>query len=550
MEIEFIEDLENITEEQLKKLITDKLYRLNNLYHIRNKDGQIVRFRLNKEQTQYIIDRHYRNINLKARQLGFSTLAVIDALDDCIFEEYFHAGIIAYSLDDAEKLMDKAKFAISKLPLWLLKYRTPTHESTEEIRFPNGSVFNVDTSYRGGTLSRLHVSEFGKIAAQFPKKAKEIIAGAFEAVPKNGYIDIESTAEGAEGDFYDLTQTAMGKIGKPLTSLEFKFHFFPWWQNPEYEIEADVKFDKELTEYFDYLDKDHGIKLTQNQKNWYALKKETQKELMEQEYPSYPEEAFLASGRPFFVQKRIAADIKRVQDIAPEIKTFAIKDLEGNEHSVDVKIFKDRKPDVAYAVGGDPAEGLEDGDNSALSVLDKDYNQVATYAGKLDPDLFGALLVEVAKYYNNAVIAWEVNNHGHAVENAIKLRKYYKLYRRELKEEIGKEVKDRVGWLNTNKSKMEMLDELKESHRDESLTINDVETLREMIKVTVEGNGNVIVNGKDRVVSLGISIQAIRQATIDGSHQAKVPGKLPSNKDVTTMTVEEKIRHYKRKQRA
>ena len=528
-----------------EKVFTDKLYRLNNLYYIRNKAGKIVKFNLNAEQTHYILNRHNRNLNLKARQLGFSTLAVIDALDDCAFEDYFHAGLIAYSLDDAEKLMDKAKLALENLPGWLKKHREPTSDSVGELKFPNGSVFNVDTSYRGGTLSRLHVSEFGKIAAAFPKKAQEIIAGAFEAVPMNGFIDIESTAEGAEGQFYDLCETAMGKQGKGLTSLEFKFFFYPWWKNLEYEIEADVTFPKELLDYFAYLEKDHGINLTLTQKNWYALKKETQKGLMEQEYPSYPEEAFLASGRPFFSQKDVAADIKKVQSVTSEIKSFTIKDLEDNEHTIDVRIFSNPRKDMAYAVAGDPAEGLEDGDNSALTVLDKDFNQCAVYAGKLDPDLFGALLVAVSRYFNGAVLAWETNNHGHAVENSIKLRKYYKLYRREQKEDIGREIKDRIGWLNTHKSKMEMLDELKESHRDGSLSINDIETLREMLKVSIEGNGNVVVNGKDRVVCLGISIQAIKQAGIEGEFKAFIPSKT-NNKDVTKMTMQEKLAYYKR----
>jgi hypothetical protein len=200
---------------------------------------------------------------------------------------------------------------------------------------------------------------------------------------------------------------------------------------------------------------------------------------------------------------------------------------------------------MAYAVAGDPAEGLEEGDDSALSVLGKNFEQVAAFAGKLDPDLFGALLVEVAKYYNNALVAWEANNHGHAVEAAVKLRKYYKVFRRETKEELGKEIKDKIGWLNTVKSKMEMLDELKESFRDGSLEVNDEETLRCMLTCKIEEDGNIIVNGKDRTVALGISIQAIKQASVDGEHKAIVPNS-NKGKDVTKMSVEDKIKHYNR----
>lgn len=283
-------------------------------------------------------------------------------------------------------------------------------------------------------------------------------------------------------------------------------------------------------------------------KNWYALKKQSLKGEMAQEYPSYPEEAFLASGRPVFNQQQISARIKLVKDLLFELKTFIIKDMEENEHTVQVKIFKDRVPGKAYAVAGDPAEGLEEGDNSALSVLNKDYEQCATYAGKLDPDLFGALLVEVSKYYNNALLAWEQNNHGHAVESSVRLRKYYNVYRRKSKEKLGEEVKDQIGWLNTVKSKMEMIDELKESFRDGSLEIFDEATLREMMTCTIEEDGNIIVNGKDRVVCLGISIQAIKQAVIEGEYKAFIPSPKKSE-DTAKMTIEEKLKYYKRMRR-
>jgi hypothetical protein len=503
-----------------EKVFTNKLYRLNHLYYIRDKSAAVIPFKLNPEQTHYIQNRHNRNVNLKARQLGFTTLAVIDALDDCLFNEYFEAGIIADDLDNAAKIFEKAKLAFEYLPDWLKKHRIPTTDKVGEYRFPNGSVFSVDTSFRGGTLSRLHISELGKISAKYPEKAKEIISGAFEAVPMNGHIDIESTAEGANGKFYEICQNAMGKSNKALASLEFKFFFYPWWNNPEYALEAEVEFTKELLDYFAYIKQDQSIELSQNQKNWYALKKESQKEFMEQEYPSYPLEAFLASGRPFFNQKLIATAIKTAAQVEYELKTFVVEDMQGGEHCYQVKIFKQPHKDMAYSVAGDPAEGLEDGDNSALSVLGKDYEQYAAFAGKVDPDLFGGLLVEVAKYFNQAILSWESNNHGHAVENSIKRRKYHALYRREAKEEPGKELRDRIGWLNTAKSKMEMLDQFKECFRDGSLAIKCEETLKEMLTCVVQHNGNVLINGKDRVACLGIALIALSQAVTPGTNGA------------------------------
>lgn len=534
--------------ELFEKTYGDKLWRLNNLYHIRDKSGAIVLFKMNAAQSKFYSERHNRNIQLKARQKGFTTLAVIDSLDDCLFNDYFEAGIIAHSIDDAEKLFKKAKLAFSMLPEILQKTLKPDTDKAGEMRFPNGSAFSVDTSFRGGTLSRLHVSEMGKIAKKYPEKAKEIITGAFEAVPMNGIIDVESTAEGMVGAFYDLCQEAMSKSSGNLTPLEFKFHFDPWWSSDEYQIDAEVDA-TDYHKYFDYLETDHGIKLTHRQRNWYILKAGSLQDNMHQEYPSYPEEAFMASGRPVFNMEKVSRDIRRAKEKKFELKSFDIAstDNKGNSRStrISVKVFKAPQKDMAYAVAGDPAEGLESGDNSALSVLDKNFEQVAVCAGKYDPDIFGKLMVEVGKYYNQAVLAPEQNNHGHAVLQAIKNAGYYRVYKREVQEELGKDIMDKVGWLNTVKTKMKMLDDLKESYRDGSLIINDEATLREMLLVVTEENGDIVVNGKDRVVALGISIQAIRQASLEGEYQAFIPGK-EAAKDVTKMDVNQKLAFYKR----
>ena len=47
------------------------------------------------------------------------------------------------------------------------------------------------------------------------------------------------TADGREGLFYDLSQSAMAaqKLGKQLTPLDFKFFFFLWWKHPEYVLD-------------------------------------------------------------------------------------------------------------------------------------------------------------------------------------------------------------------------------------------------------------------------------------------------------------------------
>jgi hypothetical protein len=103
-------------------------------------------------------------------------------------------------------------------------------DSADTLTFANNSSIRVSTSMRGGTLQYLHVSEFGKICAQYPDKAREIVTGALNTVEAGQFIVIESTAEGQEGAFYRMCQEARTQraMNKPLTALDWKFHFFAW----------------------------------------------------------------------------------------------------------------------------------------------------------------------------------------------------------------------------------------------------------------------------------------------------------------------------------
>jgi hypothetical protein len=66
-----------------------------------------------------------------------------------------------------------------------------------------------------------------------------------------------------------------------------------------------------------------------------------------------------------------------------------------------------------------------------------------------------------------------------------------------------------------------------------------------MLTVMTEDGGNVVLNGKDRTVALGLSIQGLKQASIENSLKAFSPIS-GMKKDVTKMNIEEKMAYYKR----
>lgn len=251
----------------------------------------------------------YRTVILKARQRGFTTFIDIFALDSCVFNKDFNAGIIAHNLEDSKKIFrTKVRYPYESLPDGIKNAVTANNDRAGEYQFSNNSNISVSTSYRSGTLQLLHVSEYGKIAAKYPERAKEIKTGAFEAVPRDGVILVESTAEGNGGDFYDMVEKAkhIESEGRKPNRMEIKFFFEPWHDNEDYVLDSDVIETTEHTKYFDRLDSDYDIKLTKQQKAWYISKLNTLEDDMTREYPSYPDEAFEAAIHGSFYARQLA----------------------------------------------------------------------------------------------------------------------------------------------------------------------------------------------------------------------------------------------------
>jgi hypothetical protein len=216
---------------------------LHNLYWIKNKKGQKVKFEPNWAQKEILENLHYFNIILKARQLGITTLFAIYFLDMCLWNCNINAAIVAdIQKNSLEIFQDKVKFAYDNLHPIIKEISPARRDNANELRFENGSVYRVGTSLRSGTLQLLHVSEFGKICRWQPQKAEEIVSGALNTVQSGQFITIESTAEGREGKFFEMVQRCQEKQlkGEPLTNMDWKLFFLPWYKEPMYTLEKDV----------------------------------------------------------------------------------------------------------------------------------------------------------------------------------------------------------------------------------------------------------------------------------------------------------------------
>lgn len=285
-----------INEKFVKTKLASKLWRLNNLYKIRDKNGELRIMKLNESQLYTLTQfKHNKKIILKSRQQGMTTLAVAYNLDSCIFHPGFSAGVQSYGIDESRKLQLKAKLmweefdpdikAALNIDLII--------NNANGMQFTNGSILKIG-NFRGDTLQSLHVSELAKIAKKYPEKARELKTGAFQAIGKNSKITIESTAEGKAGLFYELWQKAVMKQdlckaeGAQLSPFDFEPIFLSWMMDPDCHLESPVSIPPELEEYFSTFDPP----LANTQKWWYAAKYEEIGAEIKQEYPSTPKEAF------------------------------------------------------------------------------------------------------------------------------------------------------------------------------------------------------------------------------------------------------------------
>lgn len=290
------------------------------LYKIMTKDdadqpGAVVPFKPNAAQTRLIADLWYRNILLKARQVGGTTLSSVLWLDHALWNANQRCGIVAHDRESAEAIFrDKAKFAYDRLPEVLRSMFPLARDSASELLFAhNNSSFRVATSMRSGTIHRLHISELGKLARDFPLRAKEVIEGSIPAVPQNGIVIVESTAEGMSGPFYEMSirAEAVAQEMRQLSPKEYRFHFVAWHDEPKYRTDpALVAVSPTENAYFDLVETQSSVKLDARQRAWYVATRDGEfsgsEETMWRQYPSTPAECWQQSTEGVYYARQLA----------------------------------------------------------------------------------------------------------------------------------------------------------------------------------------------------------------------------------------------------
>lgn len=340
------------TAEELREFeacLSSKEWRMRNLYQILPEEGAaMVPFQLRPEQEQFMQQRHSRNFVPKARKLGMSTFIVLDYLDTCIFTPNTLCAHIDKKEADAQDKLNIARMAwqcgpkhpdpaVAELWRWIHEENPLVKDNGGFLEWANGSSQSADVSFTGGTPQRLHVSEYGPIAAQKPAKAAEIKRGSINAVPLTGIIDIETTMEGGRfGECYAIFKLALDSAGKDLSPLHWRIHFFSWLNHPSYRLPGRVPHNADTARYFGGLQESHGLVVPLDRQAWYEVKRREQGEDMFQQFPTVVEECdrHVVAGQIYPEMTRLRA-AGRVREFAPEmgLPVFTFWDLGSSDNT-------------------------------------------------------------------------------------------------------------------------------------------------------------------------------------------------------------------------
>lgn len=444
---------------------------------------------------------------LKGRQQGFTTVITAYQLACTIVNRNFQGFTLADVSDNSEEIFQKkAKFPYSQLPEAL----KPTEKFNNRKQFlfeKLNSSWTVDTATknvgRSKTINFFHGSE----CAFWKDGISSIQAALGEALTKNCIKIYESTANG-----YNDYQK-MWDSGVHINC------FYEWWRTKEYRINFPNEEEKQrfldfipsknewINQRLTWLMRDVGLE--PEQLYWYYKKYEVflDKRLIRQEYPCTPKEAFLLSGDNVFDTEKIIA---RLQSIAEPLKTGYFEYKYDGLHITNIKWVNDKMngyihiyqlpntPEFTkYCIGGDTA-----GDGSDWftgHVLDaKTGEQCAVLKHEFDADQYAKQMYCLGMYYKQALIGIEANFDTYPIRELKRLG-YQNQYIREVFDQYTGKKEKRFGFKTTTITRPPIISQLKEVVRDHTETINDKDTLEELLTIikNEEGKAEAPAGGHD-----------------------------------------------------
>jgi hypothetical protein len=455
------------------------------------------------------------SVTLKGRQLGVSWLAAMFALWTAIRRSGQAVLLVSKKQDDADKLLAKVAYIWERLPDW----KPRAIVNTRSISFPGlGSEIEAMPASpdvgRSRTVNLVILDEHGH-----QPYADEILLSVKSAA-EHGQILAVSTGNGIgvlhsrlynaakKGNPMMATQLADGKPLPLRVSARggpngWRAIFLPFNAHPQRDSQWLIDARAELDQ------------LTDAQ--------------FAQENPRNDVEAIQTSGSPIFALDKLTA--------WEQLPGTPIVGIAG------ARWFEEPRLGALYSIGADPAEGNADSDWSSASVLRIEQvdgeryrgEQVAVLRGRWPPEIFAVKLDKLARHYGihataerprPVLLAWERNNHGHAVR--VELERLhtpgapYAMFRARDKH---------YGWLQTHETRTVLVDQLAAAVRNDQLDIHDAGTVEQFATFHENDHGRAEAQEgfhDDDVIAVGVGWQMRRRLfgiVLDIPTAAETPAK-------------------------
>lgn len=371
---------------EIKRCGLDPAYFIGKYVKISHPTRGPVSFQLYPYQVDCLdsFQKHRMIICNKSRQLGLSTVSAAYSLWLALFRRNKNIIILATRLETAKLFLEKIKIMFDSLPEWLVMPELTTI-SVREMKFSNKSIIKAlpctENAARGEAVSLLVVDEAAHI-----ENFDEIWIGLQPTFSAGGNVILISSPKGVGNQFYNIWQGATDKgVGEP-GSNGFLSIYLPWTVHPEHD---EAWFQQQCAALLN---------------NPRAIAQELLC-------------SFESSGFSFL-------DTESMKWLLSKVET----PISRYGPNLDMLVWKYAEPGHKYIISADVARGDAD-DYSAMHVIDGSEQEiVAEFKGRIQPDKFAEFLVDVAKKYNNAFIAHEMNSAGIVTSYKLKELRYGNVY--------------------------------------------------------------------------------------------------------------------------
>lgn len=494
-------------------------------------------------------DRPIRIILLKARQWGGSTLVqLFMAWIQLFHKTAWHSAIVADVEDQSRNIKAMYSRMAENHPREILPVRFRSFEgSTKNKRIEGrdcviyiGSMQQPD-SIRSADVMMAHLSEVGLWKETRGKKPEDLIQSIAGTVPNEpgSMIVLESTAKGVGNYFHREWQKAVrgesGYVPVFVAWFEIEMYGTPFRNEAERDAFIGSMTSRERY-YFELGATLEGIR-------WYREKKRLESYddwRMGCEFPTTPDEAFQSTGRrahaPEYVLRmrqyaRPPVYVGEMYADARSGKGAVDRSLEFREQpggGLWLWALPDRETPIRrrYVVSVDIGGRSDGADWSVISVIDRYFlledgveECIGTWRGHLDQDLVIWKAVQIARYFNSALLVVESNSldvkgdeGDHSLTILDEIKDFYPhLYCRTDPQKIREGAPARYGFHTNAATKTDLVNQMNKRFRECGHIERDARALDEADCYEVKPDGSYgAVDGEhdDIYMSRAIGLKA------------------------------------------